>query len=680
MKVAARLLPILTLSALLAACSDQPTSPPGAPARPPSVAIHDGAHGGGNPGFFLLPPLVSSPSGNAEFGDVAFAVVSPVVTICRLDGDPMAGPATCAATVASFSGSEIAVSLTDRQYQVNWDTKATELSTSDFYRLSVSVGNQMLGFADVDVVTPQEMRNPKGGEVIKLVDGRTLPIKFTIEEDGVCDGEGECTIVRVTDAGGSFTLPSGNGGIFLPEGWLPSELTEVSLTLQRVATGTDNDCVEDGFTGPGLVRQYEGCMEITTEPELGPYGGIQQEGVVGLCLEIPSTNPDYDFLQMFKSDAGRPIQALEDASPSAIAGFNCEGFGGTAPPDIIGSLPAPLRYLASAAVRGTQSLARLVQVEPLYAIDLGEGGKLLIGMDFSHFGWGLQATMSPFGATTVTTAVNQPAVLATRVLANHLHDGEESGTAKLQDIPVTFTMVSGPGGVFGDGEGTTTGPVTVTTNEFGIAQVEFFTAPTAGIHTIVATANALGGPITFTVNAGTTVIDFESWPGTSDGPCIPGCPLSTQYSPIAQFSFTPFEASPGPALRVAGGPYHASTNHSASVPVTTEGYAEGTIGMLLGGNPIQTVFKIRYSPQAAPPQVTAYAYDPIDGVPIPIDGGVTFTIVDGMAPSGAPMREATVTVAVSSGIHRIDISGGNSSDAIYLDDVIITGASFPAID
>ena len=683
MKVAARILPTLTLAALLAACSDQPTSPPGTPARPPSVAIHDGAHGGGNPGFFFLPPLVPSPSGNAEFGDAAFATVSPVVTICQLNGDPAAGPVACQATVASFSGSQIAVSVADRQYSVNWDTKATDLNTSAFYRLSVYVGNQMLGFADVDPVTSQELRNAKSGEVITLLDGRTLPIKFTVEDDGICGGDGECTIVRVSNSGGSFTLPSGHGGLYLPEGWLPPELTEVSLTLQRIATGADNYCLEEGFTGPGLVRQYEGCMEITTEPELGPYGGIQTEGaVVGLCLEIPSTDPDYDYLQIFKSDAGRPIQGLAEANPKVITGFGCTNFTGTPVPDMIGSLPAPLRYLASAAVRGTRSLARLVQVQPLYAIDLGEGGSLLVGSDFSHFVWGLQGTMEPVGATTVATSVNQPVVLATRVLTHHVHEDTstatiDTSTTTLQGIPVTFTLVSELGGGFGNVEGTTTGPVTVSTNELGIAQVEFIT-PTAGVHTIVATANTLGAPVTFTVNAGITVIDFETWPIATDSPCDPACALTTEYSPHAQFSFIPDgdNATIGPALRVLGGPYYSSTNHSASVPVLTGGYAVGTLRMALGGNPTRTTFQLRYGPGPDPgPQVTAYAYDPSNGAAVPVPDSVSFTLT-----STSAFREANVTVNVSTGIYRIDVAGGTTSDTFFLDNVNITGATFPLIE
>ena len=683
MKAAARCISIVTLGALLAACGEQPTSPPGTPARPPALSIHDGAHGGGNPGFFFLPPLVKNPTGNVEFGDAAFTVVAPVVRICRLAGNPDLGPTSCAEEIVSFSGSQIAVSTADRQYSVNWDTKTTTLSTSTFYRMSVYVGTQMLGFADVDPVSPQELRNARTGETIPLVDGRTLPIKFTIEQDGLCAGDGECTIVTVSNTGGSFTLPSGHGGIYLPEGWLPPEITQVSMTLQRVATGSDNDCLEEGFTGPGLVRQYEGCMRITTDPDLTGTAGIQQQAVVGLCVEIPSTHPDYHYIQMFKSDAGRDIVGLADASPAVIAGFNCAGFTGTADPSVIGSLPAPLQFFASAALRGTRALGRLVEVQSLHAIDLGEGGRMEIGMDFSHFGWGLQGTMSGVGPGTVSVPLNGVTTLSTRVLANHVHQGTQSPTV-LQNVPVTFTITSTSGGQLGaaGGQSYTSGPLTVLTNQAGEAQVDFLAGATAATHTIVATANALDAPITFTVNGGSVLIDFETWPATTDGPCSP-CSLSSQYGPNAQFSFMPDGGTAiavFPAARVEGGPYHAVTNHSATVPSSQNGYSVGTLVMGLGGDPTQASFKLRYAADTVTPQVTVYRYDTIESVVVPVTGAATSTFVQFTGPTGNRVREETFTVSVPGGIYRIGISGGTNTSAIYLDDITIVGAVFPVIN
>ena len=672
MKSAIRCLTILATLGLLAGCGE-PVSPPGTPARPPALSIQDGAHGGGNPGFFFLSPLVRNPSANSEYGDAPFAVVSPVVRICKLAADPSLGPTSCASEVITFSGSQILVSVADRQYSVNWDTKATTLSTSSFYRMSIFVGTQMLGFADVDPVTPQEMRNPKTGDVITLLDGRTLPIKFTIEEDGLCTGGVECTIVRITDEGGSFVLPSGYGGIYLPQGWLPSGISEVSMKLERLATGPDNHCLEEGYIGAGLIRQYEGCMEITTVPELPPDVGIRQPAVVGLCIEIASTHPDRPYLQMIKSDAGRPIAPLDDADPSVIEGFDCEGFSGT--PDVIGALPGPVQQLAQAAWRG---LSRLELVETAHAIDLGESGLVEIGMDFSHFNWGIRGGLSAVTPITTSTALNGDATLSVRVLANHLHSGSQSQGAGLLNIPVTFTITGGTGALLGDGQIFAATRPPVYTDATGLATIILRTGASAGTYTVQATAPGVNAPLTFTVNSGVFSIDFETWP-TTDGPCST-CALSSQYSPNAQFAYLPFggpAATILPAARIAGGPYHAVTNHSATT-AATEGF--GILRMTLGGDPTRTTFRVRYSPLNAAPDLTVYGWDPIEQVPIAIEGAATYTVSEFLSPAGAPVREASVTVSVSTGIYRIDIGTGTGSEAIYLDDITITGAVFPQIN
>src|SRR5512146_750892 len=53
-----------TVALLVAACQDRslPVEPGGI-----SAVVSDGAHGGGNPDFFFLPPLVGDPTSNSNF-------------------------------------------------------------------------------------------------------------------------------------------------------------------------------------------------------------------------------------------------------------------------------------------------------------------------------------------------------------------------------------------------------------------------------------------------------------------------------------------------------------------------------------------------------------------------------------------------------------------------------------
>ncbi|HSH75805.1 MAG TPA: hypothetical protein VLA09_08990, partial [Longimicrobiales bacterium] len=153
------------------------------------LAISDGAHAGGNPDFFFLPPLAPDPSGHPMFDPDAFdPAPSPRVEICEVTG------AACAAVqpagfpiVFGMTGGEastdVRVVTADEHYVVNWHTSDYELDAMATYRIGVYVDTQPLGFADLDLVSSgSELKNVNTGEYIALEDGRTLPIKFRIEE------------------------------------------------------------------------------------------------------------------------------------------------------------------------------------------------------------------------------------------------------------------------------------------------------------------------------------------------------------------------------------------------------------------------------------------------------------------------------------------------------------------
>ena len=89
------------------------------------------------------------------------------------------------------SGSEILrVNPVEEHYIVNWHTKEYNLTGETTYRIRVSVNNHELGYADVEVVTSgKELKNVVSGEYVALKDGRTLPIKFRLEEGWETPGE-----------------------------------------------------------------------------------------------------------------------------------------------------------------------------------------------------------------------------------------------------------------------------------------------------------------------------------------------------------------------------------------------------------------------------------------------------------------------------------------------------------
>ena len=170
---------LLPTAAVLVACvgcdsTDQPMAPDSAP---PAYAISDAAHEG-MPHFFLLPPLVDAPVARGTFD----ATLAPTVEICALRSS------ACGEIIASFTkdagpgGEVITVDREREQYQVDWKTDEFALSDATNYRIVVRVSAVLLGYVDVDVArNASQFKNLNTNEVIGLVDGRTLPIKFRAE-------------------------------------------------------------------------------------------------------------------------------------------------------------------------------------------------------------------------------------------------------------------------------------------------------------------------------------------------------------------------------------------------------------------------------------------------------------------------------------------------------------------
>ena len=141
--------------------------------------------------------MVSNPAYGGTF-DGSF---SPVVEICEWTGTECVLPLLAQFTTTTGPGSEtVRVVPEDERYIVNWHTDEFGLDDTKTYRIVAQVDGQELGHADVDVVSSgKDLKNVDTGEFIPLKDGRTLPIKFRIEEGLVLDDEGPVTSDVVAD-------------------------------------------------------------------------------------------------------------------------------------------------------------------------------------------------------------------------------------------------------------------------------------------------------------------------------------------------------------------------------------------------------------------------------------------------------------------------------------------------
>src|SRR5688572_12660513 len=167
---------LVPLLVAVSACSDQTFST--APnAGLPSFDIADAARDYKS-GFYWLPPIVSQPDVSGSFD----ASLSPTVEICELV-EGACGSVLTTYTMTSGPNGEFIRLQDDAHYHVNWHTNEFTLSAGNSYRISVRAGNNvLLGYADVQpAANGSGLRNIDSNELMGLVDGRTLPIKFRIE-------------------------------------------------------------------------------------------------------------------------------------------------------------------------------------------------------------------------------------------------------------------------------------------------------------------------------------------------------------------------------------------------------------------------------------------------------------------------------------------------------------------
>lgn len=383
---------------LLVACQDQSSMPPPGP----SFLIADAAHDGVNPDFFFLPPMVPDPSdnssGNFDAGEFNPAL-APVVEICELIEvlEPDITPDTpCAATqptgfpvvftTTSGPGSEtVRVSLTDEHYVANWHTNEFALSDQRFYRIFVRVGATQLGFADVDVVNSgKDLKNVDTGEFIALLDGRTLPIKFRIENAALCDPPGSqpCASQTVNLPDGGFVTFDDQDVVVatvdIPQ--QPPESQQTTITIQE-CDGIDVD-----------IPTFGPCLTITADPPL--EAPLAVPGVISVCILNAGTlglTLEQEPLLTLHRQSANVTEALPHAEEI------CSTTVGRA------DQPAVVRFAQAIGDR----LAGLFGVRPLFArrtalvFDVGGGGQF---QEFSDFQFALPAQMDAIEGSDGQTA------------------------------------------------------------------------------------------------------------------------------------------------------------------------------------------------------------------------------------------------------------------------------------
>ncbi len=150
---------------------------------PANRVILDGAHGGGSPRLYFLPPLVPAPTFGGTFDATAFGSgSSDSVYVCVFSGT------ACRNRIASFTGgtssSSVQMDASTESYQVSWNTflQLPPLDRSLIYRIVVVVRGTIAGYADVvPVASGQPTRNIDRSRYVVAIVGSVVQIRFRLE-------------------------------------------------------------------------------------------------------------------------------------------------------------------------------------------------------------------------------------------------------------------------------------------------------------------------------------------------------------------------------------------------------------------------------------------------------------------------------------------------------------------
>ena len=310
---------------LLLACSDSTRITRPGSSTQPSSTIADAAHDFAA-GFYWLPPMVPKPAFSGE----ADPALAPEVRICELVG------ATCGTTIATFTSSTGPGSETVRWdasgglYIVNWHTDQFDLKTGTIYRISVTAGDKvLLGFADVEpVATGKDLKNVTTDQLIALVDGRTLPIKFRAETGivgAVQVDPASATInvggtqqfaARLYDlhgavlTGQTVTWASSNEGVATVDASGLATAASAGQTTISAAAGT--------VTGTAILTVQSAENNITASITVAPQLALCNEQVV-LSQTSAQSNPDIALVQWewdFNYDGQTFVQQASTTDPA----------------------------------------------------------------------------------------------------------------------------------------------------------------------------------------------------------------------------------------------------------------------------------------------------------------------------------------------------------------------------
>lgn len=402
---------LITLLFVGCRAGDSTTPIAAVPGRP-SFAVSDGANSGGNKDFFSLPPMAKDPSTNPNYQANAFNPnLKPRVSICALAATSAA--AVNASTLCKSSGykQDAPAAVSDEQYAYNWDVpRGGDL----YYRVSVYVGTKRLGFTDV--------ATDKSESFVQANDGRTLPIKFRIEQYALCavPGTGPCASKTIDLALGgtvSATIGGSPAGVNIP----PQPNGFVTTVTSESCSDLNPSVTDLPIYGP--------CVRVTASPALPP-SKLTNAATVFICAVGPTllgsmSHDQTERVTMHRYDPPVSEGAARFAAlPHAPA---CNA------PVVVGSVTGLVRAVAQGAFASAgRELFAMIAPKRLNAatrrLDVGPGA---FTDEFSDFQFALPSTLTIVAGDGQTGAPGAQLLIAPSVKVTDL-GGEPVPNARVR--------------------------------------------------------------------------------------------------------------------------------------------------------------------------------------------------------------------------------------------------------
>ena len=633
------------LSALaIGACVDDAVAPaddrmPAAPLAQIVDAIQE------SEGVYFLPPLAeTNPSPVGDFNPD----LSPGMFVCELDQLGLLGDCVDDTRIADFAPGSFTVG--SGQYQLSWDTNGSETSrfnTNRFYRLNITVGDQIVGSIDLD---PQNPNGPgqSTADAYAFRVGETIPVKLWLGLEVLCTGQGfvvECITGAIIDQTGASLALTNNGpqlGLDVSPNSLPAATPVVTAVLERIDAqayllATGQECLPL-FGG----TQYGQCFRITTYPELPP-GSLVNDALVSICEDTsqfglsPSQQAALNMIRYNDpTPATGPADGVWEALQEAVG--NC-------PIQTAGMFPVPEDGIGRFAARGLNELASWLLPEELIA---QQSRPIRLGgftSSFSNFRFALPGVMIPTDGDGAVLQQNAPNTIdASVTVLDYLNN------------PIEGAMVD-----FATTDGTVSA-ATATTGSDGVARVQWTVdVATPGAKTL--TASALGlvasAPPDEQTNFGALLPESVTIDVTVVGPPTqltqsPTDPLSgTAGTPVGDLTVTAFDDAGNP---VSGATVVWNGDGSVAGGTTTgsDGSATGTwtLGQTAGDNTVTATVgtaqpAVFTATGAAGPAVTpTYSTVPSSGTAGLAIPAITVTVADQF---GNPRAGDAVSWTVTAG-------------------------------